>query len=381
MIIIANGNLITCAEENYVQKDILIEEGKIRKIGDIDKELYSKAEVFDAEGRYVTPGLMDPHCHIGILEEAIRREGADVNETTDPSTPHLRGYDAVYPFDVSFKDALENGVTTVATGPGSANVIGGVFCVLKTVGTSVEEMTVKQESAIKMALGENPKFFYGDKSMAPATRMASAGIMRTELIKAREYHEKLKKEESKPDYDPKMASLCRVFDGFPVKIHAHRTDDIQTAMRIAEEFGLNYTIEHCTEGHLIADELARRGARVIVGPSMGTKSKYELRNKTYKTAGILEKAGVPFSLMTDHPVMALADTKIQTALMIREGLTELTALKAMTINPARFNGVADRVGSIEPGKDADVVIWTHNPFDAQCRASKVFVNGELVHSL
>ncbi|XMB66492.1 amidohydrolase [Mycoplasmatota bacterium zrk1] len=382
MKLIKNAYLISAAEVNYKVMDILIEDSKISKVGKINEKEYT-CEVIDVKEKWVTPGFIDPHCHIGLYEESIGFEGLDVNEMTDPSTPNLKGYDAIYPYDVSFKDAVKGGVTSVSTGPGSANVIGGTFSVIKTVGNNVEEMVVKEEVAMKMALGENPKRVYNTKKVTPSTRMGSAAIMRRELTKAKEYYDKMQKhikeDGDKPTYDDKSASLARVFDGMLVKVHAHRTDDIQTAIRICKEFKLNYTIEHCTEAHLMVDDLLKDNVRVIIGPTLGTKSKYELRNKSFKTCGILEKAGVEFSIMTDHPVMSLSDTRVQTAIMIREGLSELGAIKAMTINAAKLNEVDDRIGSIEEGKDADIVIWTGNPFEYLTVTDTVLIDGEIVY--
>ncbi|XMB87295.1 amidohydrolase [Mycoplasmatota bacterium WC44] len=382
MLLIKNTYLVSAAAINYETSDILVENGKISKIGILDETDY-KCEVIDAMGKWVTPGFVDPHCHIGLYEESIGFEGADGNEATEPSTPNMRGIDAVYPYDVSFLEAVKGGVTSVSTGPGSANVIGGTFTVIKTVGNNVDEMIVKEEVAMKMALGENPKRVYNGKKVTPSTRMGSAAVMRRELTKAKEYYEKIVKFEAgdgeKPTYDDKLASLMRVFDGMIVKVHAHRTDDIQTAIRIGKEFNLNITIEHCTEAHLMVDDLVKDNVKVIIGPTLGTKSKYELRNKSFETCGILEKAGVEFAIMTDHPVMALADTRVQTAIMIREGLSELGAIKAMTINAAKLNGVEDRLGSIEEGKDADIVIWTGNPFEYMTVTDTVIIDGNIVY--
>ncbi len=379
MKLIKNCLLVSAAEINYEKADILIEDGKIIKIA---KSIDEDCEIIDALGRMVTPGLMDPHCHIGLWEQGIGFEGADGNEATDPSTPHMRAIDAIYPLDESFDDAIKNGVTAVAAGPGSANVIGGTFTVLKTYGTNVKDMIVKEEVAMKMALGENPKKFYNTKNITPSTRMGSAAIMRSELRKAKDYYEKMKAAteiKDKPTFDPKLDSLARVFDGMIVKIHAHRTDDIQTAIRIATEFNLNYTIEHATEAHLMVEDLIRDNVKVIIGPTWGNKSKYELRNKSWVTAGILEKAGIEFAIMTDAPVVPISETRIQTGIMIREGLSELQAIKAMTINAAKLNGVQDRLGSIEVGKDADIVIWNGNPFEIMTKPAYVFIDGIIRH--
>jgi len=379
MILIKNALLVSAAEINYELRDILIEDGKIKKIA---KEISEDCETIDALGKMVTPGLMDPHCHIGLWEEGIGFEGSDGNEMTDPSTPHMRAIDAIYPLDEAFDGAIQNGVTSVAAGPGSANVIGGTFTVIKTFGDNVQDMIVKEEIAMKMALGENPKRVYNGKNVTPSTRMGSAAIMRAELRKAKDYYEKMKnakEDKDKPSFDPKLDSLSRIFDGMIVKIHAHRTDDIQTAIRVGKEFNLNYTIEHATESHLMVDDLLKDNVKVIIGPTWGNKSKYELRNKSWLTAGVLEKAGVEFAIMTDAPVIPISETRIQTGLMIREGLSELGAIKAMTINAAKLNGVDDRLGSIEEGKDADIVIWGGNPFEIMTKPDYVFIDGVIRH--
>ncbi len=388
MYLIKNANLISMADINYETADILIKGDKIVKVGILDPKDYPGYKLIDAERKYVTPGLVDPHCHIGMMEEAIGFEGSDVNEMTNPVYPELRGIDAIKPQDVAFQDAIEAGVTTVCTGPGSANVIGGTFCILKTKGRTIDDMIVVKESSMKMALGENPKRVYKGLNQSPQTRMASAALIRDALIKAREYLEKKERHEQslgtdkelpKPEFNMKWESLSRVFQGFPVKIHAHQQDDIVTAIRIIEEFGLNATIEHATEGHLIVDYLKLHDQRVIIGPTLGSKSKYELRNMTFKAAKILHENGVFFAIMTDHPVIHLTNALTQVGIFVKEGLPELEGLKAVTINAAKINHIDDRVGSIEPGKDADIVIWDGHPLHYMTKTEYVFVNGEIAY--
>ena len=388
MYLIKNANLISMKDINYRVTDILIEEGKIKAIGKLNAKDYPNHQVIDAMKRYVTPGIVDPHCHIGIYEEAIGFEGADVNEMTNPVFPELRAIDAIKPQDVAFLEALQSGVTTVCTGPGSANVIGGTFCVLKTYGQTVDDMVVVRESSMKMALGENPKRVYNGKAQSPSTRMASAALIREALTKAKEYQAKKEKyaqdleagkEVAKPEFNMKWESLSRVFSGFPVKIHAHQQDDIATAIRISEEFGLNMTVEHATEGHLIADYLVKHNQRVIIGPTLGSKSKYELRNKSFKAAKILSDKKVKFAIMTDHPVIHLANALTQVGIFVREGLPELEGLRAVTLYAAEINNIAERVGSIEVGKDADVVIWDNHPLHYLTKTDFVFINGEIVY--
>ena len=378
MLLIKNAYLVSMGEVNYEVTDILVENGKIKEIGTLDSSKY-ECEVIDAEEKWVTPGFIEAHTHMGIMEQGVGFEGRDTNEGTNPSTPDMRGSDAVYPYDTAFEDAINSGFTAVSTGPGSGNVIGGTFCVIKTVGTSVDEMLVKDDVAMKMALGENPKRFYSSKQKMPSTRMGSAAVMRSELRKAKEYFEKMQTEE-KPDFDPKMDALSKVFDGLLCKIHAHRTDDIQTAVRIAEEFGLNYTIEHSSESHLMIDFMKEHNVRSIVGPIMMSRTKYESKNKTLKTPGILEKEGLEFSITTDHPVIPIFAARAQVGLMIASGLSEMGALKAMTIDAARLNNVDDRIGSIEIGKDADIVVWSKQPFDILSVPEFVIVDGNVVLS-
>ena len=388
MLLIKNAYLISMKDINYVVQDILLDGDKIIKIGLINQNDYPEVKIIDAKERFVTPGIVDPHCHIGIFEEAIGFEGSDGNEMTNPVYPELRAIDAIKPQDVAFQEALEAGVTTVATGPGSGNVIGGTFCIMKTYGKTIDDMIVVKESSMKMALGENPKRVYSSKSTSPSTRMASTALIRDALIKAKEYKNKIdkyntdlqnEKDVVKPEFNMKWHSLMRVFDGFPVKIHAHQQDDIVTAIRIIEEFGLNATIEHATEGHLIADYLKEHHQRIIIGPTLGSKSKYELRNKTFKAAKILFDSQIEFAIMTDHPVIHLANALTQVGIFVREGLPELEALRAVTINAAKVNGIDHRVGSIEEGKDADIVIWDSHPLHYLTKPDYVIVNGTIVH--
>jgi imidazolonepropionase-like amidohydrolase len=388
MILIKNANLLSMADINYEITDILLDGSKIKKIGHLNASDYPKAKVIDAQEKYVTPGLVDPHCHIGLYEEAIGFEGSDGNEMTSPVTPELRAIDAIKPQDEAFITAREAGVTTVTTGPGSANCIGGTFTVIKTYGQTIDDMILVKESSMKMALGENPKRVYSSKSQTPATRMATAAVIREALQKAKDYRDKLEeykknkaanKEAKKPEFNMKNASLARVFDGLPVKIHAHQQDDIVTAIRIIEEFGLDGTIEHATEGHLIPEYLKAHNQRLIIGPTLGSKSKYELRNKTFKSAKILKDAGIQFAIMTDHPVIHLSNSLTQLGLFVREGLDELDAFKAVTIESAKINHVDDRVGSIEVGKDADIVIWSGHPLHYMTKTDMVIINGEIIH--
>ena len=386
MLLIKNAKIITVSGENFENGSIVVENGKIKEIGNLDISKIDATDVIDAKGLLVTPGLVDPHCHIGVMEEGIRFEGNDTNEMSGPIYPELRGIDSIYMKDMAFEYTYKAGITTVNTGPGSANVIGGTFTAIKTYGETVEDVIIKEETSMKMALGENPKRVYGTGNKNPGTRMASAALMREWLFKARDYHKKMnaflnKEEDAKePAFDMKLHSLMRVFDGMIVKIHAHRADDIATAIRIAKEFDLNMTVEHATESYLITDMVKASGYPMIIGPTLGMASKYELINKSFKSAKVLEDKGIEFAIMTDHPVITLDTTLVQAALFVKEGLSEEAALKALTYNAAKLNGIEDRVGSLEVGKDADIVIWDGALFDIMTRPEMVMIDGKVVHS-
>lgn len=386
MLLIKNARLFTMNEKNDFIGCIVIENDKIKEVG--DESLFTKypdATIIDAENKIVTPGLVDPHCHIGIMEEGIQFEGNDTNEMSSPITPELRGLDSVYVKDMAFEYTYKSGITTVNTGPGSANVIGGTFTAIKTFGETVDEMIIKEETCMKMALGENPKRVYGKGGKTPMTRMASAALMREWLFKAKEYHKKYnawlnnETDAKEPAFDMKLHSLMRVFDGMLVKIHAHRADDIMTAIRVAKEFDLKVTIDHATEAYLIPEQIKESNVNLIIGPTLGMASKYELINKSFESAKILEDHDITFAIMTDHPVITLDTTLVQAALFVKEGLSEQKALEALTINAARLNGIENRVGSLEVGKDADIVIWDGPLFDIMTRPSKVIINGKVVY--
>ncbi len=383
MLIIKGGNIHTMAGKDLEPGDIAIENSKIVSIGE-KIEAKSTDEMYDASGKWVMPGIVDAHCHIGMWEDSIGFEGADGNEATDPSTPHLRAIDAINPEDTSFREAREHGITSVVTGPGSANVIGGQFAALKTYGRCVDEMIIKAPAALKGAFGENPKRVYHEQKKSPSTRMATAAIMRENFIAAQEYARKLEKasKEGKdvPDRSLKMEAILMVLNGtIPMKVHAHRADDILTALRIAKEFNIQITLDHCTEGHLITDLLKENDARIIIGPHFTERSKVELKNLSFKAAGILEKAGLKFAMMTDHPVIPIQYITVCAALAVREGLSEETALRAITINAAELTGIADQVGSLEPGKDADIAVFSGNPLDFRTKAEAVFINGKRIY--
>lgn len=385
MIFIKNGHIFTMAGEIIEKGSILIKDGKILEVGE-DLVAPLDAKTIDAEGKMVLPGFIDAHCHIGMWEEGMGFEGSDGNEMMDPVTPQLRAIDAINPMDEAFEEAYIGGVTTAVTGPGSANVIGGMFAALKTYGKRVDDMIIKEPIAMKVAFGENPKRVYEAQKKSPITRMATAAILREALFKAKAYMKK--KEEGKedptkmPEYDIKMEALSRVLNKeIPLKAHAHRADDIFTAIRIAKEFDVDITLDHCTEGHLIADYLAEEGKGAIVGPTLSNRSKIELRNLTFDTPGILHEAGVKIAITTDSPVIPLQYLPVCAGLAHKSGLEEIEALKAITINAAEITGIDDRVGSIEPGKDADIVIFDGNPIkDIDCKTYATIIDGEIVYS-
>ena len=385
MMLIKGGKVFTMEGEVLDGGFVLIEKGRISKVGQGEPpgRYLDMAQLIDAEGMFIMPGFVDAHCHIGLFEDGIGFEGEDGNEATDPITPHLRAIDAINPMDRAFEEAVRGGVTTAVTGPGSANVLGGEFVAIKTVGGSVEDMVIKNPVAIKCAFGENPKRVYYEKKTAPMTRMATAALLREALMKAKRYMERKEraKEDKQPELDVKMESLVRVLrKELPLKAHAHRADDIMTALRIAREFDIDMTIEHCTEGHRITETLVREGRGLVVGPGLSSRSKYELRDLTFKTPSILSAAGLDIAIMTDHPVIPIQYLPVCAALAVKEGMDEYKALEAITINPARITGIADRVGSLLPGKDADIAIFDGHPFNYTTKARYVIVNGNLVYS-
>jgi len=381
MLFIKDAKIYTMEGIKYERGSILIDNGKIVEVGE-SLVAPLDAEVIDGEGKIVLPGFIDAHCHLGMWEDSIGFEGADGNEATDPVTPQLRAIDGINPMDRTFTEAVEGGITCVATGPGSANVIGGQFAAIKTYGDRIDDMIVKAPLAMKIAFGENPKSVYNDKKQMPTTRMATAAILRETLMKAKEYKMRLDREDedSKPDYDIKMDALLKVINGeIPIKAHAHRAADIFTAIRIAKEFGLKMTLDHCTDGHLIVKHLAKEGYPAIVGPSLSERSKYELKNLTFDTPGILSKAGIKVAIMTDHPVIPIQYLPLCASLAVKAGMEEEEAMKAITINPAQILEIDDRVGSIKAGKDADIVIWDKHPFDIQSKVLYTIINGQIVY--
>lgn len=373
-----DGPVIPCGFVN-------MEGGRITGVGPMDQAPEAE-DVLDAAGGHVLPGFIDAHCHIGLFGDGLGFEGDDCNEETDPATPHLRAIDGVNPFDRCFEEARAGGVTTVVTGPGSANPIAGQIAALKTAGRWVDDMIVAAPLAIKFALGENPKTVYNERHETPVTRMATAAVMREQLAKAQEYLKKKEtalhdEEEEAPDFDPKMEALIPLLKGqISAHFHAHRADDIATAVRIAREFDLRYVIVHGTEGHRVADILAREKAAVITGPIIGDRSKPELAHQTVANAARLAEAGVPVAICTDHPENPIQYLPLAAALTVRAGLPEETALAAITRTAAQLCGLDRRIGTLTPGKDADVVVWDGHPFDVSARVRATLIDGALVYS-
>ena len=357
---------------------------KIIKIGKMADYTSDGDDVVDLAGKSVYPGFIDAHTHLGMWEDSLGFEGDDGNEETDPSTPHLRAIDAVNSFDLCFREALEAGVTTVVTGPGSANPIAGQLICMKTLCGRIDSLVIKSPAAMKMALGENPKFVYHAKQEAPYTRMATAAIIREQLRLAGRYLADLERSEededsSPPDYDMKLEALLPVLRReIPVHFHAHRRDDIFTALRISEEFSLRCVIIHATEGHLAAADLAKANVPVLSGPFLCDRSKPELRNLTPESAGMMSSAGVLLAIITDHPVIPSNYLTLCAGLAVREGLSYDEALCAITINPAKILGIDDRVGSLAAQKDADFVVFSGDPFSLSAKPDMVVVNGEIL---
>lgn len=383
MLLIQNARLYTIAHGVIENGSILIADGKIAAVGR-DLTPPAGAQVFDASGRTVTPGLIEAHSHLGVSEQGLGSEGNDTNEMIDPATPHVRAIDGINPRDEGFRNAIEAGITAAWVTPGSANVIGGMATTVRTYGATVEEMILKEFSALKAALGENPKRVYSGKGKV-STRMGNAAVFREWFYKAKAYQRRqdtarLKGEEL--EYDLKLEPIAAVLRGeVPVRIHAHRADDIMTAIRLCNEFGVNFTIEHCTEGHLIVDQLrSQKGLLgVIIGPTMSAKSKVELQEKTWETPGILAKAGLRVSLQTDHPVIPVQYLPIAGAYAVKHGMEPEQALRAVTLSAAEICGVGDRIGSLEVGKEADIAIFTGDPFDVMTKTVATIVAGKIVY--
>lgn len=384
---IVGGKIMTMAEDIWEKGYLCIEDGKIKELGPIEEgapfPFYEdkESQIIDARGCLVMPGLIEAHCHMGITEEKKGMEGDDCNETVDPITPQLRSLDAVNPMDAAFDDAVRAGITSAMIGPGSANVVGGTFSFFKTHGRRIDDLIVLAPAAMKIAFGENPKVNYSGQGKSPSTRMAIAAMLREELFKAQRYYEKKQAGMNREDEDFCYECWIPVFEGkIPLKAHVHRADDILTAIRIAKEFGLSMTLDHCSEGHLIAAEIKESGFPAVLGPDLASRNKIEVQNMAFKTAGILNKAGVKTAITTDHPVSLIQSLPICAGLAVKSGMDEMEALRSITIYPAQICRVDHRVGSLEPGKDADIVIFSDSPLKIASRAMCTMIDGEIVYA-
>lgn len=381
-LLITNGKILTMGPQGAVENgQVLIRDGKIAAVGQsLDA---GDAKVLDARGGYVLPGLIDAHCHIGIYETAIGFPGDDGNETSDPVTPQIRAIDGIYPLDPEYGVAVRGGVTTVATGPGSSNPIAGQFVAMKTWGNTMEKMVLKAPLAMKMAFGENPKNSFGRANRQPVTRMATSSLIRESLYRAKEYADKKDRAQGDPAkmpaFDLKMEALEMVVRGqIPIKAHCHRADDIMTAIRIAKELGLALTLDHCTEGYLIADDIAASGCPAILGPLGGFPQKPEVALQSLEAASILHKAGVKVAIMTDLPANHLWYLPIAVGMCVGAGLDEMEGFRTITSNAAEILGLGDRLGTLEPGKDADVAIFDGNPIrDLWCHCAATVIDGQV----
>lgn len=384
MLLIENGTIYAMNGKVYYGGSVLIADGKIIAVGeDIPVPTNEKIERINAKGNLVMPGLIEAHCHMGITEQKKGVEGDDCNEGVNPIMPTLRAIDAINCMDAAFEDAVKAGITSAMIGPGSANVVGGQFAFVKTRGRRIDDLIVKAPAAMKVAFGENPKANYGEKGKSPATRMAIAEMLRKELWKAKEYQRKKQTAEEKQqefEQDFHYESWLPVLEKrIPIKAHVHRVDDIFTAIRIGQEFDIRITLDHCSEGHLIAKEIRETNYPAIVGPDLTSRNKIEVQNIAFKTAGILEKEGVLLAITTDHPVSLIQTLPLCAGLAVKAGLSMAEGYRAITINPAKICGVDDRVGSLEVGKDADIVIFSGNPMKIFTRTLCTIIDGQVVY--
>lgn len=385
-MVLINAQIYTMGPLGFIKNGFVKINGNIiENVGKMEELDIENEQVVDMKGKYLYPGFIDAHTHLGMVEDGLTFEGDDINEAVDPVTPNLRAIDAINPMDRCFSEALSAGVTAVITGPGSSNPIAGQMVAIKTYGTRIDNMIIKDPVSMKFSLGENPKNTFSEKSQSPSTRMAVAALIREQLSKARKYL--LDKNEffndpdenEEPEFDAKNEALIPLLKReIPAHFHAHRSDDIFTAIRIAKEFNLDYVIIHCTEGHLIADELKRENTKVFSGPFLSDRSKPELVNLTPKTPGVLAKKGVKASIVTDHPVTPIQYLPVCASLAVREGMDAYEALKSITINAAEIAGIDNRVGSIEPMKDADILVFEHDALDFRSKPVEVFFEGKKV---
>jgi imidazolonepropionase-like amidohydrolase len=383
-IAITGGYVVPVAASPIDGGTVLIEDGRITAVGAAaDVDVPDDAEIVDASGSWVLPGFVEAHGHAGVHEEGEHWVGEDTNEKTDPNGARMRAMDAINPDDEGFRDALAGGVTTMIVKPGSANPIGGQTVAVKTWGRTVDEMVLRHPVSVKSALGENPKRVYSEQSKLPSTRQGVAAVIRDAFTKAQDYRARrahAQRAEDPFDRDNTLETLVRVLDGeLPWSQHSHRHDDIATAIRLSEEFGYRLIVNHGTEAHLLADLLAEKGIPVIIGPLLTSRPKVELRRRSLRNPGILARAGVKIAITTDHPVVPINFLVHQATLAVKEGLDEETALRSITTNPAEIMGLQDRIGSLSPGLDADIVIWSGDPLDIMSRATRVFISGHDVY--
>lgn len=377
---IAHGKILTMSDK--MKKvipggTVLVRDSIIEKILEKDAPIPPEYRLIDAKGCFVLPGFIEAHCHMGITEEKKGMEGDDCNEGVDPITPSLRAIDAINPMDDAFHNAVRAGITTAMIGPGSSNVVGGQFVVVNNHGRCIDDMVLRFPAALKVAFGENPKVNYSSMGKSPSTRMAIAAMLRKELLSAKQYLNDHKENE---ETDLRFEAYRQVFDRkIPIKAHVHRADDILTAIRIAKEFQVDMTLDHCSEGHLIAEEIKASGFPAIVGPDLASRNKIEVQNMAFKTAGILSKAGVLTAITTDHPVSIIQTLPLCAAMAVKEGMEMEEALKAITIHAAKICRVDDKVGSLEPGKQGDIVIYDGHPFDIFTRTMCTMIRGEIVY--
>lgn len=363
--------------EDTFTGSILIKNGRIQEVSpQLTLPASADCEIMDVRHQHVFPGLIEAHCHMGITEEKKGKEGDDCNEMVHPVTPMLRAIDAINTMDAAFHDAVKAGITAAMIGPGSSNVVGGQFAVIKTSGRRIDDLIVKAPAAMKVAFGENPKANFEDAGISPVTRMGIAGLLRQELTRACQYLDQRGKIEPDFHYEAWVPVLERKI---PLKAHVHRVDDIFTAIRIAKEFHLSMTLDHCSEGHLIADELAQEGFPAIVGPDLASRNKIEVQNAAFKTAGILAKSGILIAITTDHPVSLIQTLPLCAGLSVKAGLSMQEGLRAITINAAKICGVSDRIGSLEPGKDADLAIFDGNPMEIFTNTLLTMIDGKIVY--
>jgi len=402
--ILSNGRIYTMAGQVWEKGTIILEGKTIKAVGEgnsllqaakidlatgagSEKEIDTETEieVIDLEGKTVLPGFIDAHTHLGILEEIFQDDGDDLNEFTEPVTPELRALDAVNPLDLGFRDAVSGGITTVMTGPGSANVIGGTNLVMKTAGGSFAEKLLVAQAGLKAAFGENPKRVFNEQKKMPCTRMGIAALLRQALVDTEDYLNKKAKASSSEEVferDLGMENMALVLQKkIPLRVHAHRADDILTALRIADEFGIEMVLEHGTEAHKVISELQKRQIPVVVGPTLSSRCKVELAEMTWRTAKLLNEAGVLVALTTDHNVLPVQYLPICAALAVKNGMKEEEALRAITINPAKILRLDKRIGSLEAGKDADLVIMSGHPLDWRSRVEKVYIEGKIVYEM